>query len=211
MRRSRRMAPGPQQSGLLKAAAVCSASDRYGDAVRPSVVGRSATAQRRSRSCRGACSRRVQERSTVEVALASRAGLAGGLKVTLARTRPGLRLAADDRDSRGSRFARRVSFPVPLARRSHRGAEVLSSDDAAHTPRDAKRTTTAARSRAGWEPRIARLENRLEHLEAALEGLDDAVYRQSVLECRRIAELGRRTEPHQMARALSEDARRRGV
>jgi hypothetical protein len=51
----------------------------------------------------------------------------------------------------------------------------------------------------------------LQHLEAALEGLQDAVYRQSVLEGRQIAELGRRTEPHEMARALSEDAREHGV
>jgi len=63
----------------------------------------------------------------------------------------------------------------------------------------------------GWDPRITVLEARLEHLESALEGLQDAVYRQSVLEERQIAELGRRTEPHEMARALSEDARRHGV
>jgi hypothetical protein len=68
-----------------------------------------------------------------------------------------------------------------------------------------------AAPRAGWEPRIESLEARLEHLEAALEGLQDAVYRQSVLEGRQIAELGRRTEPHEMARALSEDARKHGV
>jgi hypothetical protein len=62
-----------------------------------------------------------------------------------------------------------------------------------------------------WELRITKLEARVEHLDAALEGLQDAVYRQSVLEHRHIAELGRRTEPHEMARALSEDARRHGV
>jgi hypothetical protein len=33
----------------------------------------------------------------------------------------------------------------------------------------------------------------------------------SVLEDRQFAKLGRRTEPHEMARALSEDARRHGV
>jgi hypothetical protein len=51
----------------------------------------------------------------------------------------------------------------------------------------------------------------MSHLEATLEGLQDAVYRQSVLEDKQIAELGRRTQPHEMARALSEDARRHGV
>jgi hypothetical protein len=68
-----------------------------------------------------------------------------------------------------------------------------------------------ARPEVGCEPRMTTLEARVEHLEAALEGFQDAVYRQSVLEGRRIAELGRRTEPHEMARALSKDARRHGV
>ena len=68
-----------------------------------------------------------------------------------------------------------------------------------------------ARPEVSWERRITTLEARVEHLEAALEGFQDAVYRQSVLEGRRIAELGRRTAPHEMARALSQDARRHGV
>ena len=62
-----------------------------------------------------------------------------------------------------------------------------------------------------WEIRITKLEARVEHLDAELEGLQDAVHRQSVLEHRQIAELSRRTEPHEMARALGEDARRHGV
>ena len=68
-----------------------------------------------------------------------------------------------------------------------------------------------AQPAVGSEPWIAALEARVTHLEAALEGLQDAVYRNSVLEDRQNAELGRRTEPHEMARALSEDARRHGV
>jgi len=63
----------------------------------------------------------------------------------------------------------------------------------------------------GWKQRLETLETRMEHLEAALEGLQDAVYRQAVLEHENIGELRRRTEPGQMARDLSEDARRRGV
>jgi hypothetical protein len=59
--------------------------------------------------------------------------------------------------------------------------------------------------------RITTLEARVEHLEATLEAFQDAVYRQSVLEGRRIAELSKRTAPHEMARALSQDARRHGV
>ena len=62
----------------------------------------------------------------------------------------------------------------------------------------------------GSEARIGVLEQRIQHLEHALEGLQDAVDRQHVLQDDRIAELRRRTEPVAMARALSEDARKRG-
>jgi uncharacterized coiled-coil protein SlyX len=64
---------------------------------------------------------------------------------------------------------------------------------------------------AAWEHRVETLEARMEHLERALEGLQDAVYRQSQLEAERIDELRRRTEPAQIARELSRDARRRGL
>ena len=63
----------------------------------------------------------------------------------------------------------------------------------------------------GWEQRLETLEARIEDLEASLQGLQDAVYRQWVLEDKNIGELRRRTEPGQMARDLSEDARRRGL
>ena len=79
----------------------------------------------------------------------------------------------------------------------------------AHDPPSAQ--PAQPQPRVDWELRITKLEARVEHLDAELEGLQDAVYRQSVLEDRQIAELGRRTEPHEMARALSEDARRHGV
>jgi hypothetical protein len=55
------------------------------------------------------------------------------------------------------------------------------------------------------------LEARIEHLETVLEGLQDAVHRRAVLEDESIGELRRRTEPDQMARDLSRDARRRGL
>jgi hypothetical protein len=64
---------------------------------------------------------------------------------------------------------------------------------------------------AGWEQRLETLAARVEHLEAELEGLQDAVYRQSVLEQENIGELRRRTEPEQLARDLGQDARRRGL
>jgi hypothetical protein len=52
---------------------------------------------------------------------------------------------------------------------------------------------------------------RVEQLEAELEGLQDAVYRQAVLEQENIGDLRRRTEPERLARDLGQDARRRGL
>jgi hypothetical protein len=59
--------------------------------------------------------------------------------------------------------------------------------------------------------RVERLEARVEHLEAELEGLQDAVYRRALEEDERFDDLRRRTAPDQVARDLSEDARRRGI
>ncbi len=61
------------------------------------------------------------------------------------------------------------------------------------------------------QQRIKALETRIEHLESALEALEDATYRQAVSEGKRLDALHKRTQPEQMARALSEDARRRGT
>jgi hypothetical protein len=59
--------------------------------------------------------------------------------------------------------------------------------------------------------RLNSVEVRLEHLETALEGLQDALYRHEVSDEESIGELRRRTDPEQMARDLSDDARRRGL
>lgn len=63
----------------------------------------------------------------------------------------------------------------------------------------------------GWEHRMEAVEARIEHLEAELEGLQDAVHRRAVLEDDSIGELRKRTEPDQIARDLSRDARSRGL
>ena len=61
------------------------------------------------------------------------------------------------------------------------------------------------------ERRIVSLEHRVAHLEELLEGLQDAVHRESVRRDEQTATLQRRTAPGEMARALSEDARKRGI
>jgi hypothetical protein len=90
--------------------------------------------------------------------------------------------------------------------------------------------TDAARSGAGHEPageesmpaverdvggdhteRIAALERRIEHLEALVEGLQDAVHRQSARQEREIEELERKTGPAEMTRSLDRHARERGL
>jgi hypothetical protein len=62
-----------------------------------------------------------------------------------------------------------------------------------------------------WNRRVKTVEARVEHLETVLEGLQDALYRHEVLDEETIGELRRRTDPEQMARDLSDDARRRGL
>ena len=64
---------------------------------------------------------------------------------------------------------------------------------------------------SGHERRIEVLEERVNQLEALLEGLQDAVHRESVREGGRIGALEKRTEPSEISRALSRDARERGV
>jgi hypothetical protein len=52
---------------------------------------------------------------------------------------------------------------------------------------------------------------RLNALEAMVEGLQDAVDRQARRQDERANELARRMEPSELARSLSDDARRRGL
>ena len=59
--------------------------------------------------------------------------------------------------------------------------------------------------------RLEQLEVRTEHLEALVEGLQDAVHRDSIRLEARVSQLARKTEPETLARTLSDDARRRGL
>ena len=59
--------------------------------------------------------------------------------------------------------------------------------------------------------RIEALERRVAELEGVVEALQDSVHREWVRGDDRTAELERKTQPDEIARALSEDARRRGI
>ena len=55
------------------------------------------------------------------------------------------------------------------------------------------------------------LEARIAHLEQVVQGLQDSVHRESTRLTKRIGELEARTQPAALGRALSEDARQRGL
>jgi hypothetical protein len=59
--------------------------------------------------------------------------------------------------------------------------------------------------------RVKQLEERLVHVEALVQGLQDAVHRDSVRHEERMSALERKTEPEALAKALSDDSRRRGL
>jgi hypothetical protein len=69
----------------------------------------------------------------------------------------------------------------------------------------------APQALAGQERRIESLEERVDQLEALLEGLQDAVHRVSVRDEGRIGALEKKTEPSEISRALDRDARERGL
>jgi hypothetical protein len=91
---------------------------------------------------------------------------------------------------------------------------VRAAASAADGLRAAWRALRARRPRPPEPPtdrRVAKLERRLEHLEAAFEGLQDAVHRDSRRHDAQIQALTRSTQPEAVARALNADARRRGL
>lgn len=58
---------------------------------------------------------------------------------------------------------------------------------------------------------VRALEARIAHLEQLLEGLQDSIHREATRQSKRIAELEARIEPAALSRALSTDARERGL
>ena len=61
------------------------------------------------------------------------------------------------------------------------------------------------------DDRLRALEARVAHLEQLLEGLQDAVYRESERHDKLIADLQAQTQPGAMGAALADDARNRGL
>ena len=60
-------------------------------------------------------------------------------------------------------------------------------------------------------PSLESLTERLDHLEAVVEDLQDALHRRSVQQDAKLDDLRRTTKPAEIARALAEDARARGL
>ncbi len=59
--------------------------------------------------------------------------------------------------------------------------------------------------------RVRRLETRIEALESLVQGLQDSVHRESSRQAKQIAELDARMQPAVLGKALSDDARARGL
>jgi cell division protein FtsB len=67
------------------------------------------------------------------------------------------------------------------------------------------------RARAPSTAQLRSIHDRMNALEAMIEGLQDSVDRQARRQDERLAELARQIEPAELARALSDDARKRGI
>lgn len=67
------------------------------------------------------------------------------------------------------------------------------------------------RSESECAEQIELLEQRIAHLEAVVEGLQDSVHREAVRRSNQIEALETKTKPGEIARALTRDARERGI
>jgi hypothetical protein len=61
------------------------------------------------------------------------------------------------------------------------------------------------------DPDLASLVDRVARLEATVEALQDQVHRQNERHQSEVADLRRQLKPEELARAMSADARRRGI
>jgi hypothetical protein len=77
--------------------------------------------------------------------------------------------------------------------------------------RSASAATGAPAGEADQERRIGALEQRVEYLESLLEGLQDSVHREAARHEREMKALEAKTQAPEMARAIDEYSRERGV
>jgi hypothetical protein len=83
--------------------------------------------------------------------------------------------------------------------------------------RQIRRADTSSNGRAGRsatdqdQAGLHALEARIAYLEQLVQGLQDSVHRESRRQDKRIAELEARIQPASLVKALSEDARERGL
>jgi hypothetical protein len=70
---------------------------------------------------------------------------------------------------------------------------------------------TDSRGRYPDRDRLPALEERITRLEALVQGLQDSVHRESSRQSERITELEGRIQPRAVGKALSDDARARGL
>jgi len=93
---------------------------------------------------------------------------------------------------------------------------VRASDGLIARIRQIRRATEAEQpgqspSAAPEQDQVRALESRVAYLEQLVEGLQDSVHREASRNAKRLAELETRTQPRALGKALSEDARTRGL
>ena len=77
--------------------------------------------------------------------------------------------------------------------------------------RNAKTETGSRPDEVDRERRIGALEQRVEQLEALLEGLQDSIHREAIRQDKAIEALDAKTQAPEMARALGKYSRERGL
>jgi hypothetical protein len=77
--------------------------------------------------------------------------------------------------------------------------------------RNAKTETGSHPDEVDRERRIGALEQRVEQLEALLEGLQDSIHREAIRQDKAIEALDAKTQAPEMARALGKYSRERGL